>query len=129
MDIQGEKVVVNKSDEAIFTHFTELQNFKDIMPENIQKFEVNGESFVFGLPGMPEIRLILKETTPHSNITLGSASSKMPFTLSADIDKLNEDSSEVQLTFNGEFNAMMAMMIKKPLTKFIDTLTENLGKM
>jgi hypothetical protein len=73
--------------------------------------------------------LILKETTPHSNITLGSASSKMPFTLSADIDKLNEDSSEVQLTFNGEFNAMMAMMIKKPLTKFIDTLTENLGKM
>lgn len=129
MDIQGEKVIVGKSTEAIFTHFTELKNFKEIMPENIQKFEVDGESFVFGLPGMPEIRLVLKDTTPHSNITLGAASSKMPFTLSADIDKISENSSEVQLTFNGEFNAMMAMMIKKPLTKFIDTLTENLGKM
>ena len=129
MDIQGEKVTVNKSSETIFTHFTELKNFKDIMPENIQKFEVDGESFLFGLPGMPEIRLVLKETTPESNITLGSASSKMPFTLSADIDKVDDSSSEVQLTFNGEFNAMMAMMIKKPLTKFIDTLTENLGKM
>lgn len=129
MDIQGEKVTVNKSDESIFAHFTELKNFKDIMPENIQKFEVDGESFLFGLPGMPEIRLILKETTPSSNIILGSASSKMPFTLSADIDKIDDTSSEVQLTFNGEFNAMMAMMIKKPLTKFIDTLTENLGKM
>ena len=129
MDIQGEKVTVNKSTEAIFKHFTELKNFKDIMPENIQKFEVDGESFLFGLPGMPEIRLILKEITPHSNITLGSASSKMPFTLSSDINYVDENTSEVQLTFNGEFNAMMAMMIKKPLTKFINTLTENLGKM
>jgi hypothetical protein len=34
----------------------------------------------------------------------------------------------VQLSFVGEFNAMMAMMIKKPLTTFVDTLTENLKK-
>ena len=92
------------------------------------KFEVDGDSFLFGLPGMPEIRLVLKEKTPFSNITLGAASSKLPFTLAADITKLEENKSEVQLSFVGEFNAMMAMMIKKPLTTFVDTLTENLKK-
>ena len=129
MNINGNKVIVEKSAEEVFTFFTDLKNFKEIMPENIQKFEVDGESFIFGLPGMPEIRLILKEKTEFSNITLGAASSKLPFTLAADLKGVSENKTEVELNFVGDFNPMMAMMIKKPLTKFVDTLTENIGKL
>ncbi|MGB0892256.1 MAG: SRPBCC family protein [Flavobacteriaceae bacterium] len=129
MNINGNTVVIQKPAKEVFIFFTDLQNFKEIMPENIQKFEVEGESFVFGLPGMPEIRLVLKEKTEFSNITLGAASSKLPFTLSADITEVSENKTEVALKFEGDFNPMMAMMIKKPLTKFVDTLTENIGKL
>jgi hypothetical protein len=122
MNIDGNAVVLEKSQETLFHFFSDLNNFGKIMPENINKFEVDGDSFLFGLPGMPEIRLVLKEKIPFSNITLGAASSKLPFTLAADITKLEENKSEVQL------NAMMAMMIKKPLTKFVETLTENIEK-
>ena len=48
------------------------------------------------------------------------------FELVADITKIDDTSSEVQLEFNGKFNAMMAMMVKRPLTSFIETLTNNL---
>ena len=99
------------------------------MPENIQKFEVDGDSFIFGLKGMPEIRLILKNKTEYSNITLGAASSKLPFTLAADFNEVSENKTEIKLDFNGEFNPMMSMMIKKPLTKFVETLTENIEKL
>jgi len=129
MNIEGNKVIVNKSQEELFNFLTNLSNFEQLMPESIQKFQVEGESFVFGLKGMPEIRLVLKEKTKFSNITLGAASSKLPFTLSADIDVVDEDRSEAQLTFTGDFNPMMAMMVKKPLTKFIETLTENLARL
>ena len=129
MNINGNTVVVEKSAKELFTFFTDLENFKEIMPENIQKFEVDGESFIFGLPGMPEIRLVLKEKTEFSNITLGAASSKLPFTLAADFNEVTEEKTEVKLNFDGDFNPMMAMMIKKPLTKFVDTLTENIGKL
>jgi len=128
MNIEGNKVIIKKSQETLFDFFSDLNNFGKIMPENINKFEVDGDSFLFGLPGMPEIRLILKEKTPYTNITLGAASSKLPFTLAANITKLEEDKSEVQLNFVGEFNAMMSMMIKKPLTTFVETLTENIKK-
>lgn len=97
------------------------------MPENIQKFEVDGDSFVFGLKGMPEIRLVLKEKIEYSRIVLGAASSKLPFTLAANIEEVSENSSTVRLQFDGDFNPMMTMMIKKPLTKFVDTLTENIA--
>ena len=61
MNIEGTNVTVEKSQEELFNFFSNLNNFEKIMPENINKFEVDGDSFLFGLPGMPEIRLILKE--------------------------------------------------------------------
>lgn len=129
MKIEGNTVTLEKSQEELFNFFSNLNNFEKLMPENINKFEVDGDSFLFGLPGMPEIRLVLKEKTAFSNITLGAASSKLPFTLAANIVKIEDNKSEVSLNFDGDFNPMMAMMIKKPLTKFVTTLSENIGKL
>ncbi|PQJ73851.1 orotate phosphoribosyltransferase [Polaribacter gangjinensis] len=129
MNINGKKVVVQKSQQALYEFLSDLKNFEKLMPDSIQKFEVDGDSFLFGLKGMPEIRLILKEKTPYSNITLGAASSKLDFHLVADITAIDANSCEAQLDFNGEFNMMMAMMVKKPLTTFIETLTENMEKL
>lgn len=129
MNIKGNRVVVEKSQKELFEFLTDLKNFEQLMPESIQKFEVDGDSFIFGLKGMPEIRLVLKEKTPFSKVTLGAASSKLDFHLVADIDAIDEDSCEVQLDFNGEFNMMMQMMVKKPLTSFIETLTDNMEQL
>lgn len=129
MNIKGNRVVVEKSQKELFEFLTDLKNFEQLMPDSIQKFEVDGDSFIFGLKGMPEIRLVLKEKTPYSKVTLGAASSKLDFHLVADIDAIDEDSCEVQLDFNGEFNMMMQMMVKKPLTSFIETLTDNMERL
>ncbi len=129
MNINGNSIIVKKSPKETFEFLIKLENFKQLMPENTEKFEVEGESFVFGLKGMPEIRLVMKEKTEFSNVTLGAASSKLPFTLSADIQEKSENESNVQLNFESSFNPMIAMMVKKPLTKFIETLTENLEKL
>lgn len=99
------------------------------MPENTDKFEVDGESFIFSLKGMPEIRLVLKEKQEFKKIILSAASSKIDFSLTAIINEVTESSCETQLLFEGDFNPMMAMMIKGPLQKFIDTLSENAEKL
>jgi carbon monoxide dehydrogenase subunit G len=129
MNIEGNNITVNKSQEDLYNFLIQLENFKQLMPENTEKFEVDGESFIFGLKGMPEIRLVMKEKTEYSNVTLGAASSKLPFTLAADIESVSDNESKVQLKFESSFNPMMAMMVKKPLTSFINTLTENLEKL
>lgn len=129
MNISGNKIIVKKSQKELFEFLSDLRNFEKLMPESIQKFEVDGDSFLFGLKGMPEIRLVLKEKTSFSNITLGAASSKLDFQLLANINEIDSTSCEAQLDFKGEFNAMMAMMVKKPLTTFIETLTENMQKL
>jgi carbon monoxide dehydrogenase subunit G len=129
MNLESPKVSVQKSASEVFEFLTKVENFEKIMPENTDKFEAQDESFLFALKGMPEIRLKLQEKIEHNKIVLGSTSDKFPFTLTGNISKNNENSSEVQLIFEGKFNAMMAMMIKGPIQKFIDTLTANIGKL
>ena len=129
MNLESPKVNVAKSAEYLFNALNDVKNFEKLMPENIAKFEVIDENcFEFGLKGMPEIKLVKKGGTPNSQIVLGAASSKIPFTLTANLTEAN-DSTDVQLVFEGEFNPMMAMMIKGPITKFIETLAENMGKL
>lgn len=129
MFIETPKAQVSKSKEDTFNFLNELSNFRQLMPENIDKFEVLNENrFLFALKGMPEIVLEKKEQTPFEQIILGAASDKLPFTLTADIKEVYGQQSEVILSFKGEFNAMMAMIIKSPITNFINTLSTNLSK-
>ena len=130
MNLESPKVNVAKSAEYLFNALNDVKNFEKLMPENIAKFEVIDENcFEFGLKGMPEIKLVKKGGTPNSQIVLGAASSKLPFTLTGNLNAIDADNTEVQLTFEGEFNPMMAMMIKGPISKFIETLAENMGKL
>ena len=129
MFIGTPKTTVGKSQIETFKFLSDLANFQQLMPENIDKFTVINENrFLFALKGMPEIVLERKTETPHSQIILGAASEKLPFTLTADIFDIQNNESEVVLSFSGEFNAMMAMMIKNPITNFINTLASNLEK-
>ncbi len=129
MNLESTKVTSQKSDVELFEFLADVKNFEHLMPENTDKFEVQGDSFLFALKGMPEIRLKLQEKIPNNKIVLGSTSDKFPFTLTGHIIKVDENSSEVQLFFDGDFNAMVAMMIKNPLQKFINTLIENIEKL
>ena len=129
MHIETPKKSLNKSGEEVFHFLCDIKNFEKLMPENIDKFEVLDENtFKFALKGMPEIVLRLKEKYPNSKVVLGAASDKLPFTLTADIAETDAENSEVSLSFEGEFNAMMAMMIKSPITNFMDTLSSNMEK-
>ncbi|OAZ04972.1 SRPBCC family protein [Flavobacterium succinicans] len=130
MNLESPKVTVSKSAQELFDLLTDVRNFEKLMPDNIAKFEVIGEdAFIFGLKGMPEIKLKMKEKVAPNKVVLGAASDKLPFTLTAAIDAVSEASSEVKLDFEGEFNPMMAMMIKGPIGKFIETLATNMTKL
>ncbi|GAA4798828.1 SRPBCC family protein [Litoribaculum gwangyangense] len=127
MNLESPKISVEKTPEEVFNFLSDIKNFESLMPENISKFEVLDEDkFLFALKGMPEIILKKKEVTPPNKIVLGAAGGKIDFSLTGNIIQVDENSSEVQLEFTGDFNPMMSMMIKGPINKFIETLATNI---
>lgn len=126
MNLESPVKTLDKSPEEVYNFLMNIENFEKLMPENTKFEKISDTRFLFGLKGMPEIVLDLKEGIPYNKVVLGAASDKVPFQLTADIKELAADKSEVQLHFEGEFNAMMAMMVKGPITKFIGTLSDNM---
>jgi hypothetical protein len=128
MNLESPKIKVNKSSQELFDFLSKAENFEKIMPENTDKFEAREDGFTFALKGMPEIKLKMLESDSPKKIVLGSASDKFPFSLTADIQEVEDRECEAQLLFSGEFNPMVAMMVKNPLQRFIDTLIDNISK-
>ncbi|WP_027126070.1 SRPBCC family protein [Gelidibacter mesophilus] len=129
MNLESPKVTVEKNPQEIFDFLSDIRNFEQLMPDNISKFEVLGDDkFLFALKGMPEIILKKKEAIAPNKIVLGAAGGKLDFSLIGDIQETGTNQSDVKLTFEGDFNPMMAMMIKGPISKFIETLVKNMPK-
>ena len=127
MQLESPKVSIPKSSEDIFNFLSDVRNFEKLMPENISKFELLEEDkFLFALKGMPEIVLKKKEIKSPNKIVLGAAGGKLNFSLTGLIEEQGDSNSAVQLKFEGDFNPMMGMMIKGPISKFIETLSANI---
>lgn len=129
MNLESPKINIGKSPQDVFNFLEDIKNFEALMPENISKFEVlDDDKFLFALKGMPEIILKKKEVIPPNKIVLGAAGGKLDFSLIANINETSDGNSDVKLDFSGDFNPMMAMMIKGPISKFIETLVSNMPK-
>ncbi|MDO5968787.1 SRPBCC family protein [Flavivirga aquimarina] len=127
MNLKSPKINISKSPQEVFNFLSDVKNFESLMPENISKFEVLGDDkFLFALKGMPEIILKKKEAIAPNKIVLGAAGGKLDFSLVGNIVEINETSSDVELEFTGDFNPMMATMIKGPISKFIETLVTSI---
>lgn len=129
MNLESTSPTINASAQEVYDFLNNVENFEKLMPENISKFQVLDEDkFVFALKGMPEIVLKKQEAIPVSKIVLGAGGGKIDFSLIGDITEVDAATSTLQLAFSGDFNPMMAMMIKGPISKFLETLTTNISK-
>lgn len=127
MNLEGRKIIVNKSGSELVEMLNTPEGYRDLMPDSLQSFEVRDKGFKFSLKGMPEIALNIDEVT-ENQVTLKSASSSLDFALKGMMNPINEKQTEVQLLFEGKFNPFIKMMVEKPLKNFIDALTDNIEK-
>ncbi len=130
MQLKSPVTTLTKSAQEIFDSLAVIENFKLLMPDNLAAFEVLGkDTFRFALSGMPSITLQLAEKQAPVKLVYKAASGNIPFILTAYIEDvattLPASKSQLYFDFKGEFSAMVAMMVKAPITNFIKTLSEN----
>ncbi len=128
MNIESKEVQISKSPEEFFQLMEDLNNMKLVMPESVERFEADENTFVFGLRGMPDVRLLIDEVRKPDLLKFKAASSKLDFTLSTHLEG-NENGAKLKYSFEGKFNPMMKMMVERPLSRFIEDLTESTAKL
>jgi len=129
MEISSSTATVNQSTEMLFSKLSQVDSFKQLMPEGAAFTAINDNQFRFKLGGLPEIGLSIAEKQPNESIVLKSSSDKISFSLRGQMTEVSSDQTDIQLHFEGNFNPMMAMLVKKPLTQFMESLVNNIHKL
>lgn len=127
MNLEGRKIIVNKSINELMEMLKNPDDYKNLMPDSLQSFESREDGFKFSLKGMPEIALKIAGVSDNQ-IILQSASSSLDFSLKGAMNPVSENQTEVQLLFDGKFNPFIKMMVEKPLQNFINSLSDNIEK-
>lgn len=129
MEINSSTARVDHSTEQLFSQLSSVETYEGLMPEGAAFTKIDDSRFRFKLGGMPEIGLTIGDKQPNESIVLTSSSDKISFSLRGQLTKISETQTDVQLHFKGDFNPMMAMMVKKPLTQFMESLVSNMHKL
>ncbi len=129
MEINSSIARVDHSNEQLFSKLSNVETYKGLMPEGSTFTKIDDNRFRFKFGGMPEIGLTIGDKQPNESIVLTSSNDKISFSLRGQLTKVSETQTDVQLQFDGDFNPMMAIMVKKPLTKFMESLIGNMYKL
>ena len=129
MEINSSTATVDQSTEMLFSKLSQVDTYKQLMPEGAAFTAINDIHFRFKLGGLPEIGLSISEKQPNESVVLKSSSDKISFSLRGQMTEVSSDQTDIQLHFKGNFNPMMAMLVKKPLTQFMESLVNNMHKL
>lgn len=128
MKLESSIATVAKPIEDVFDQLTQASTYELLMPEEAS-FRIRDEKhFSFKLGGMPVIPLKLERQTPNTQIVMAADGGSVPFELHANLEAI-DGKTKIQLVFEGNINPMMEMMVKKPLTQFLEALIANAGKL
>ena len=123
MEIIKESNVIPYSSEKLYSHITDINNYEKILKDEIRSFDkLSEKEFKIKIGNMPSINLLLSELPDDNEVKLSSNDSNLNFYILIKIDAIESNSSKIKVQFVGNFSSMIEMMIKKPLTAFIDSL-------
>tara|TARA_B100000989_G_scaffold155769_1_gene116216 strand:+ start:37 stop:435 length:399 start_codon:yes stop_codon:yes gene_type:complete len=129
MKIIKESNVIPYSSEKLYSHITDINNYEKILKDEIRSFEKLSErEFKIKIGNMPGINLLLSEVPENNEVKLSSNDNNLNFYILIKIDSNENNSSKIKIQFIGNFSSMIEMMIKKPLTAFIDSLKSKIEK-
>ena len=123
MEIIRETKPLLYSSNEIYDYVIKIDNYEAILGDEIRNFEkLNENQFKIKIGSMPNICLELVEDNINSCVKLISNDSNLNFEILMSINSIDDNSSVVNVKFDGKFSSMIEMMIKNPLEKFIDSL-------
>jgi hypothetical protein len=117
----------NTEPEAFSAFFNNVSNLSTIMPEQVQDWQSDENTCSFFIQNLGQLSM-QKGTFnfPDSYSFQSTENSKVRFTLSFHFHPDDEVSPTGFFALDADMNPMVEMLAKRPLSNFVNILTENL---
>ncbi|TNE71058.1 MAG: hypothetical protein EP333_09680 [Bacteroidetes bacterium] len=129
MNIKSNSVEVNASRNQILDFLMNMENINYLLPQDkISDFKADSGQCSFKVQGGVTIALIQDGHKELDEIYMRSGQgSPFPFKLTVKLEENGEKTSG-HISFDGEVNMFLKMMVEKPLTALFNYMSEELKK-
>jgi hypothetical protein len=108
---------------------TDIRNFRQFVGHDIEDLKIDRESCSFRISPLGKVSLNIAEKEPLRKVVYaGSALSSNDFSLFLDIREGEAGKAEVMITLDAEMNPVLKMMAAKPVTRFLETLIDEMER-
>lgn len=125
--IVADKVEFEIGRESLDTFMGDMQNFREIMPEQVEDWSAEKSSCSFVIKNLGKLGMRITNPDESGSYKFSSTDeSKVAFTLKFNTISGNDGITGGYFEISAEMNPLVEMMAKRPLTNFVNILTDNL---
>ena len=115
--------------DRVYTLISDFSRINSTMlPQNdkIKDVEATPDSCTFTIDKAGRFGMRIIEREPGKLLKIESAESPLRFTMWIQLKEYNGNESAVKVTLDADVNALMSVMVKKPLTEFVESLVSKM---
>lgn len=132
--IESKKVELNRNVEFVYEYLSDFTHFSMMANDKIENFKATQDRCSFTVKGMTDIGLKIIARVPNESITISNDTdipSSMPlnFLIIFEFERLEPYVTKAVVKMELDANPMIAMMVKKPLEKFVNSLADGMKMM
>lgn len=129
--IESKKVEIKRNVEFVYEYLSDFTHFSMVANDKIENFKATQDKCSFTIKGMTDMGLKIISRMPNESITITNDTdvpSSMPlnFLIIFQFEKVEPYVSKVIVKMELDANPMIAMMVKKPLEKFVNSLADGM---
>lgn len=129
--IESKKVEIKRNVEFVYEYLADFTHFSMVANDKIENFKATQDRCSFTIKGMTDMGLKIISRLPNESITISNdtdVSSSMPlnFLIIFEFERVEPYVTKVIVKMELDANPMIAMMVKKPLEKFVNSLADGM---
>ena len=128
VDFISHKVDIAASQEAVFHFLADMNNYREMMPEQVINWQSTSEDCEFDIKGMAHIGLFKSGELKGKSVEISSKpDNPLELQLRAFVDPSGENSSIAWIELTASLSPILQMMASAPLQNLVNIMADRLG--
>lgn len=120
---------IQTTNQSLIEFLSIPSNLLEILPQDrIEDWKTEGDTCSFKIKGLAHISLKLSSKSDERVVYANTSDKPFHFKLNINAIAAGNEKAKLNASFDADVNSFMSMMLKKPLTAFLDSLGEAIEK-
>lgn len=129
--IESKKIEIKRNVEFVYEYLADFTHFSMVANDKIENFKATQDRCSFTIKGMTDMGLKIISRMPNESITISNdtdvpTSMPLNFLIIFEFERVEPYVTKVIVKMELDANPMIAMMVKKPLEKFVNSLADGM---